>query len=395
MASSVRLASSQVDLLNLIRGMGAQLVLIGHASHAYWSSVNPRGRLETFGVLIFFLLSGFLIASSVLQKWQRNDYRFEHYLIDRFCRIFVAYVPALVLVAAADAAMRGNAEFPYQDNESLWTWLGNLAMLQEYPVFQILRRLGSLNGSWSIEIFGSGRPFWTVAIEWWIYLFFGYLAFFVLRGRRLTARNLAILGVLGVVPAYNAMGGTGDCLTFVWIIGALFALLQNWLVGRARRERGSNSSLKFPIVCILGIAVSACLLAGRIVKTELAVYDLQFALFAAGILFGLFFLAGSTDLKLPLPLRRAVDFLAAFSYSLYLVHYTVLTMFAIYFPSSSRYDPSKLLMVFVLANVVGIIFWGVFEKHHHAIAELAKSMLGRRRRKSGTQTELVESLPRG
>ena len=140
MASSVRLASSQVDLLDLVRGMGAQLVLVGHATQYYLSGINPLGQFESFGVLIFFILSGFLVCSSVLQKSAREDYRFEHYLTDRICRIFVPYVPALVFVAAADAVMRRHPAFPYQADESLGAWLGNLAMLQDYPLFQVLVR---------------------------------------------------------------------------------------------------------------------------------------------------------------------------------------------------------------------------------------------------------------
>ena len=378
MASSVRLAASQVDFLNLVRAAAAQVVLVGHATHYYLGGrFNEHGRLETFGVLVFFLLSGFLICSSVVQKWDRPDYRFEHYLLDRFCRIFVAYGPALVFVAAADAAMRGHPAFPYGADDSVGTWLGNLAMLQDHPVFQVLRRLGVSEQPWFIRPFGSGRPFWTVAIEWWIYLFFGCLAFFALRKRHINLRGLAVLAVVGVVPIYNAMGGVGDCLTFVWVLGALFALLQDRLIGRTSL-RGPD----FPAICMLGIAISACLLAGRIVVTGLRVYDLQFALFVGGIVFGLFFLAGSVNVALPRPVRRAIDFLANYSYSLYLIHFTVLMMFAVYLPSPTQHDPPTFVAVIIVANLGSIIFWFAFERHYRAIARAAKLALDRRRLRS-------------
>jgi peptidoglycan/LPS O-acetylase OafA/YrhL len=387
-ASSVRLAASQVDFLNLVRAAAAQVVLIGHATHYYLSGrFNEYGRLETFGVLVFFLLSGFLICSSVVQKWDRPDYRFEHYLIDRFCRIFVAYGPALVFVAAADAAMRGHPAFPYGADDSLGTWLGNLAMLQDYPLFQVLRRLGVSEQSWFIRPFGSVRPFWTVAIEWWIYLSFGCLAFFALRSRRINLRALAALAVVGIVPAYNAMGGVGDCLTFVWILGAAFAVLQDRLVRRASTRRPD-----FPAICMLGIAVSACLLAGRIVVTGLRVYDLQFAIFVSGILFGLFFLAGSVSATLPGPVRRAIDFLANYSYSLYLIHFTVLMVFAVYLPSPTQNDPLKFMAVVAVANLGSMIFWFAFERHYRAIARAAKLALDRRLRSAVMQPIFVEPV---
>jgi peptidoglycan/LPS O-acetylase OafA/YrhL len=375
-ASSVRLAPLQVDLLNLVRAAAAQLVLVGHATHYYLDiRLNGQGRLETMGVLVFFVLSGFLISSSVVQKWNRPDYRFEHYLIDRACRIFVAYGPALVLVAAADAMMRAHPAFPFPENESLGTWLGNAAMLQDYPVFQVLRRLGVPEQAWFIRPFGSGRPFWTVAIEWWFYLFFGYLAFVALRSR-LSFRSLAVLAVLGVVPLYNAMGGVGDCLTVVWAIGSLFALLQNRL---ARRPEAKS---KVAALSVLGVVVCAVLLLGRVVATDFRVYDLQFAMFTSGILFGLFFLAGAAGFTLPPPLRRAIDFLANYSYSLYLIHYTILLLFVAYLPSSTHHDVSEFLALVIVANLCSIVFWLAFERHYQAIARAAKGALDRHRLRS-------------
>ena len=161
MAHSVKLAPCQIDYLNLVRALAAQIVLVGHSTAYFLAGHDRGGRWETFGVLVFFLLSGFLIASSVQQKRDRADYRFGHYLIDRFCRIFAGYLPALVLVAVVDGLMRDLPAYPYAASSSPLQWLGNLVMLQEYPVFQILRRLGAPEQSWFIEAFGSGRPFWT------------------------------------------------------------------------------------------------------------------------------------------------------------------------------------------------------------------------------------------
>ncbi len=86
MAATVRLAPVQVDYLNFIRAAAAQIVLIGHASGYFMAGMERDGHLETFGVLVFFLLSGFLITSSVLQKLDRPEYGFGLYRFDRFCR---------------------------------------------------------------------------------------------------------------------------------------------------------------------------------------------------------------------------------------------------------------------------------------------------------------------
>jgi len=105
-------------------------------------------------------------------------------------------------------------------------------------------------------------------------------------------------------------------------------------------------------------------------------------MFVSGILFGFFFLAGTINTALPAPVRRGLDFLANYSYSLYLIHFTVLMLFAVYLPSPATHDPAKFLVVVVVANLASMIFWVAFERHYHAIARAAKSTLDRRRVRS-------------
>ncbi len=377
MASSVKLAPCQVDFLNLVRAGAAQLVLVGHTMSYYLAGgIDRDGRIETFGVLVFFLLSGFLIALSVLQKCDRNDYTFAHYLTDRFCRIFTAYVPALVLVAAVDWTLRASPIYPYGETSSALTWIGNLLMLQEYPAFEVLHRLGLPARAWFIEAYGSARPFWTVAIEWWIYLFFGYLVFFVLRRSRITGRDTAILAFLGVVPLYNAMGGVGQCLSFVWAIGAVIALYHLRL---ARRRGAPAVAAPRAALWAAGAALLSFVMAiGRAFAGPFKVYDLQFAIFVAGVLFGVFFLLGFAPLTLPRSLRRIIDRFADCSYSLYLTHYTVLIFFWVNAPSATRHDPRMFFAVVIAANVVAFVFAFLFERHYRVLAAQAKALIDRR-----------------
>ena len=378
MAHSVKLAPCQIDYLNLVRALAAQIVLIGHSTAYFLAGQDRGGRWETSGVLVFFLLSGFLIALSVQQKRDRTEYRFGHYLIDRFVRIFSGYLPALIMVWVVDGLMRDLPGYPYAASSTPLQWVGNLVMLQEYPLFQILRRLGMADRTWFIEAFGSGRPFWTVAIEWWIYLFFGYLAFFVARRKRLTGRDILVLAAVGIVPIYNAMGGVGQCLSFVWMIGAAAAWLQDRLM-----RRGGPAALPGRHRWAQGLAglvlLSAVLLAGRLMADEGRVYDLQFAIFAAGALFGLFFLLGMRPITVPRLVSRAIDRIADYSYSLYLIHYSVLIWFVVHRPSADHYDIGTFVEIFLIANGAAWIFWFLFERHYHRLSGWAKSLLDRRR----------------
>jgi peptidoglycan/LPS O-acetylase OafA/YrhL len=369
MASTVRLAPLQIDYLNFIRAAGAQLVLIGHASGYFLAGLERDGHIETFGVLIFFLISGFLITSSVLQKLDRPDYGFSHYLIDRFCRIFAGYLPALLFVAAVDASLSTQPGYPYADSRSSLDWFGNLLMLQDYPVFQVLRRLGMPAQPWFVAPFGSGRPFWTVAIEWWIYLAVGYLVFRIIRRRRFGWVEAATLAALGVVPLYNAMGGVGHCLTLVWAFGAGAAVV--------RQRLAAAASARWIWICAVMTSLAA--LGGHVFQLGLQVYELQFAVFVGAVLFSLFFLFGTISASVPRWAGRLLDRLAGYSYSLYLTHYTVLIAFALNWPSAEHRAPLTFAVLFVTANAVALCFWFLFERHYPMLARLAKAARDRHR----------------
>ena len=372
MATTVRLAPVQIDYLNFIRAAAAQIVLIGHASGYFMAGMERDGHLETFGVLVFFLLSGFLITSSVLQKLDRDDYGFGHYLIDRFCRIFAGYVPALLFVAVVDATLRPLPDYPYAASSGPLTCFGNLFMLQEFPVFQILRRLGMPEQGWFIEAFGSGRPFWTVAIEWWIYLSFGYLVFRIIRHRRFGLGEAVALALLGIVPFYNAMGGVGHCLTFVWALGAGAALIRHKLGDLA-------SAARMRWIWAASLLLSLAGIGGHALAMGFQVYELQFAIFTGAALFSLFFLLGTLGIGLPARASSVINRFADYSYSLYLTHFTVLIWFALRQPAPDHRSPLTFALLVVTANAIALGFWFLFERHYPLLARQAKAALDRRR----------------
>src|SRR3954467_5806816 len=94
------LSPAQTVYLDFVRALGAVMVLLGHAAHYFLPGtlLTSEGRIQQLGVYIFFFISGFLISLSVLQKLEDRRYGFGDYFIDRFCRIYSAFLPALVFV---------------------------------------------------------------------------------------------------------------------------------------------------------------------------------------------------------------------------------------------------------------------------------------------------------
>lgn len=85
--------------LDLARFLLSQLVLIGHAASFFgvMTFMEPPHVpwVQSIAVVGFFWLLGFLICYSVVRKLTRPGYSFSVFCVERFARIYAAFVPAL------------------------------------------------------------------------------------------------------------------------------------------------------------------------------------------------------------------------------------------------------------------------------------------------------------
>ena len=343
------LGTNSTAFLDLLRALAANLVLFGHAVEVFGR--ENRVPVGLIGVGIFFILSGFLILLSSMARLQRPGPYFMPYMIDRFARIFTAYVPVLILVAVANSW----ADLGQWGQDGVSTgpvaFLGNLLLLQDYPIFQAIRRL--IGDALYIRPYNTAEPFWTIPIEFWIYVVFG-LGFFGLSVReRIGWALAAILGLVALpVVIWNAAAGGGNGLSLVWLVGAVAAYV--W-VGPWHR-----SSHKLQIGAVVSLVAAVCLL-GRGLKVGWNFQDLGMALCET-----LLFLGGLSMIhgipELPRALRNGCTFLASYSYSLYLVHNTVLVVVRHFW--SQRLGSAALPIAILAAHVVAFAMYMLFEQHY-------------------------------
>ena len=183
--------------LDLTRLLAAVAVVVAHFEHngiiaeGAWSFLPQLGREA---VIVFFVLSGYVIASSTAQR--RPSAR--DYAVARLSRVYSVVLPVLFLALAAAAALR------------TWTVTAPnagyvLDKLYVYLPFHLL----FLGQHWQLaEVPPFMIPYWSLGYEAWYYLLFG-LAFY-LRGTR---RNIAAALVLAV------MGYKLWLLLPVWLSG--------------------------------------------------------------------------------------------------------------------------------------------------------------------------------
>src|SRR4051812_12700694 len=108
-----RLDSRENDgsfVLDLVRLGASQAVLIGHGASYFgkpkFLSSHSFPLIQNFGVVVFFVLSGFLISYTIRSHLARSpDYGFREFTIDRVARIYSAYVPAIALVLLVDSVV--------------------------------------------------------------------------------------------------------------------------------------------------------------------------------------------------------------------------------------------------------------------------------------------------
>jgi len=103
-------APNHWPLLDFLRAAAALLVLLAHSRASYFLYIQGADQEGVFlklfyfitdlghqAVVIFFILSGFLIGGSLTDSIQRGSFDLVRYLIARFVRIFIVYLPALVI----------------------------------------------------------------------------------------------------------------------------------------------------------------------------------------------------------------------------------------------------------------------------------------------------------
>ncbi len=193
-------APNHWPLLDFLRATAALLVLFGHTRRAYFHYTDVLAQpglflklfyfitsLEGAAVVIFFVLSGFLIGGSLADSMQRGSLDLLRYLIARFVRIYIVYIPALVIIGALFLFGSILLSDPGAvDNRPL------ISQQQMHfgRVSQAICHLAGLQG-FSCSVWAQNQPLWSLGYEWALYLFapaiIGLIVWEASPGLRLTA----------------------------------------------------------------------------------------------------------------------------------------------------------------------------------------------------------------
>ncbi|MDB5852974.1 MAG: O-antigen acetylase [Herminiimonas sp.] len=305
------------SFLDASRWIAALLVVIGHIRQIVnvdFGSASTQNGLTTFfyfitgfgheSVVVFFVISGFLVGGVTLERWQKSGVSLSEYFVSRTARIYTVLPVALAIGWALDLAGShwiGNDHhyFVQQDpevasslavNQMLFsTFVGNLFNVEN--IF--------------VPILGTNGPLWSLAYEWWYYCLFAFVASGLMTNgqRRVFLLSLAVL-LTAILP---------------W---KFLLWMSVWLTGVAAypvyRRKGWKPHPLAGFAVFTGVAIAVRIAPKFIPNAEstAVAWALDFVL---GLAYA-FALVSLANLKRELPFARAHQKLAGFSFTLYVTH---------------------------------------------------------------------------
>ncbi|HEY0779627.1 MAG TPA: acyltransferase family protein, partial [Gemmatirosa sp.] len=222
-------ADASAVALDTWRGLASLVVMVGHLRALFFIPLSglrapsllvrlvyAATSLGHQAVMVFFVLSGYLVGGSVVRAVRARRWSWHEYLARRTARLYVVLVPALLLTAlwdqlgirflAQSGLYQPNPDYAYilpfsiAGNERLTAFVGNGVFVQTIVV----------------PPFGSNSPRWSLANEWWYYLMFPLLVVLVAPTRSPAARLASAVG--------------GACIA--WFVGVeIAAYFGIWLLG--------------------------------------------------------------------------------------------------------------------------------------------------------------------
>jgi len=317
--------------LDGVRGLAVLMVLLVH----FVANMLPTNSVEraivyvtgygTYGVDLFFILSGFLITG-ILYDARDKTYYFRNFYMRRLLRIFPLYYGILALlffVAPLIPLLRG-ATLDYLVERQAWAWLYGVNIYT------------AIHGEWSLSYISH---FWSLAVEEHFYFFWPLVVFLLARRpRALIAVTLAVSMCAMLARLIGSLMGLSWFTTGTLIPFRLDGLALGAFLAVAARQPGGLEWLVGALPRV--VAVVGGLLAASVFWTRLVSRERMEAVGAMRPMLILILLACLLMWAVIAPARsvtsrffrsRFMVFLGTYSYGLYVYHH-----FISYYLSTNR-----------------------------------------------------------
>lgn len=340
--------------MDAMRTALALVVAFGHLwgllieDYAGSQSIVVRGAYFLAGfahsaVILFFVLSGYWIARSVVARAERG-WSWSDYLIDRLARLGIVLVPALALGGLLDWTAYYPLNLPtHHDVTHAWVLTQDLS--HSLTLTALAGNMLFLQHLF-VPPFGSNGPLWSLAFEFWYYLWFPALWLSLTRRRLSLALPVLLITLANPELAFGFLS---------WMCGALLYFA----------EQGARRAAWQAPRWAGAIAAAVCLAA--LVWGRTGDFSIEDPLEAACFALFLFMLLRSAPRRWPV-LRPFAIYGARASFSLYATHFPVAAFVAGLAVGDRRWaiDTGALAVaagILILVVSVGWIFAALTETH--------------------------------
>ena len=306
--------------LDAIRGIAVLMVVLFHYSYRYGQiygySIDPvfSFQLGTYGVQLFFIVSGFVIFLTL----EKTTHAFD-FVVSRFSRLYPAYWFGVALTFALVYLF----SLPGREVE-IQTALLNLTMIQKWL------RVDNVDG-----------VYWTLAIELSFYIAM-YFLFITKQLKRIEVVSIIWLSII-IASSYLEQN---NIIQIHWVIKLLFLLdYGNLFIAGIVFYKIMHQDRLINYILLLISLVAEYYLHGEIVFL-IAGYFSVFFLFSKGYM-------GILSLK-------PLVYLGTISYSLYLIHQNI---GYIIIRSLETYDMINPISIIVIPLVISIIIASLMQKY--------------------------------
>jgi len=343
------------------------LVLVDHWRNLFFVNFHELGAerflfaipyILTAGghqaVVVFFVLSGFLIGGTIHRAFERGEWSGASYLTQRLVRLWIVLVPGLLLcflcdqIQVAFVASRGLIASATAQNDTLVDFVSNLFFLQ-----------GIVGPA-----FGSDGPLWSLANEFWYYILYPLALIAILPSTRPRARLIA-------AAAFLVLG--------LWLRTTVLRQFPLWLFGAGLinlpRLRLSNLLRRVAVVIYVPIVFGCTEFQG-----VLGIVSDYILAAATAILIWMLLSASQAASSTAVDVRLSRG-LARFSYTLYVVHFPFLMLIAVFVVGNRRWQPTFVhiatgLAILVVTVVYAYAVASLTEFHTASVRRWVEQRLG-------------------
>lgn len=232
--------TNRLQFLDALRGIAAFLVVVEHTSEQLWPSFARFSltgfRFGEYGVVVFFLCSGFIIPASLERRGSLT-----HFWIGRFFRLYPLYWFCLLAVLVLQAVGVYRGLDPNYATHAIRNTVANATMVQDF--LGVPLALGQS---------------WTLAYEMTFYLSVSVL---FIGGLHKRSAPLAVIGfvisaVVGNPLEIKALAGMDAKKATALVIAAVAVVAATWFVTR-------RASVRAQVISVVVMATIVVMLFNR------------------------------------------------------------------------------------------------------------------------------------